>query len=641
MPSLQSFAATFSNIFGGGQPDVAVGGGVGAVADNKNSGANQFASLLDVVGNIGDDNKAQPIRKDEVRDPVAAAVDAPAQFRDNTKQDAVQDANNNDNDRQDDKAGRVDGTSTARKYDDKKIDKAPSKNVDKTSENKDVSAKDTKIPASSRDKAENDNEVTANEEDSSGIDKLKEKIAAKIDSLSDLLSIISKLLAGLNGGSGQIEISFAQSSQVNATLSADNAGVAVLGDAQKSDPMAVFANIKDALAQLQQFLQAANGQDLSQLTQEQDSILTNINNALQTDLDALKTLFPQAAGGDDAQSIFNQLLQAQQPDKLQSSLSSAVQQASLMQDGDAKTSLQDDIAQIKEALLKFRSDRLADIKQIGANYHNPQIQTQPVAANIPDNSDINPVKTDIGKADPVIFSTVAASAVSEQNPASQSVQPQNNNATVVAAAAVETSSSNKFSGNIDADAGGNSGQGGNTGSQFSFTSASGTQLRPASSAASHSNFSSLLNRASEAPVSEQVLFHVKTAVGKGDSRITIQLNPEELGKLDITLDVDAKGKTGISITADNKQTLDLLQRDSQGLQKALSEAGLKADSGSLSFNLRGGEREGQGQNEAQAANSYKKSQPDELPPEEISAASLAVVSRSYVINLPDGLDIKI
>lgn len=639
MPSLQSFAATFSNIFGGGQPDVTTGGGVGAVADNKNSGANQFASLLDVVGNIGDDNKAQPIRKDEVRDPVAAAVDAPAQFRDNIKQDTVQDANNNNDDnRQDDKSARVDGTSNGRKYDDKKIDKPVSKNADKTTGNKDDSGQDTKISASNRDKAENDNEVAANEEDASGIDKLKEKIAAKIDSLSDLLNIISKLLAGLNGGIGQVDASFVQSSQVSVTLSADNTGVAVLGDSQKSDPLAVLANIKDALAKLEQFLQSAGGQDLSQLTQEQDAILTNINNALQADLDALKNLFPQAAGGDDAQSIFNQLLQAQQADKPQNIVASDIDKANPAQDSDAKSLLHDDIAQIKEALFKFRSDRLSDVHKIDTS--NQNLQARPVLDNSADNLDLNPVKTDIGKADPVIFSGMAANSVGEQNQASQAAQPQNNNAPVVAAAALDASS-NKFSGNVDADAGGNSGQGGNAGSQFSFTSASGTQLRPASSAASHTNFSNFLNRASDTPVSEQVLFHVKTAVGKGDSRITIQLNPEELGKLDITLDVDSKGKAGISITADNKQTLDLLQRDSQGLQKALSEAGLKADSGSLSFNLRGGEREGQGQNGSQAANSYKKSQPDELLPEEMNVASLAVVSRSYVINLPDGLDIKI
>src|SRR3546814_824286 len=45
-----------------------------------------------------------------------------------------------------------------------------------------------------------------------------------------------------------------------------------------------------------------------------------------------------------------------------------------------------------------------------------------------------------------------------------------------------------------------------------------------------------------------------------------------------------------------RSTLDLLQRDARGLERALQEAGVKTDSGSLSFNLRG-----QGQNHEQQA----------------------------------------
>ena len=40
------------------------------------------------------------------------------------------------------------------------------------------------------------------------------------------------------------------------------------------------------------------------------------------------------------------------------------------------------------------------------------------------------------------------------------------------------------------------------------------------------------------------------------------------------------------VTADNKQTLDLLQKDSKQLQEALQQAGLQTDEDSLSFNLR-------------------------------------------------------
>jgi len=137
-------------------------------------------------------------------------------------------------------------------------------------------------------------------------------------------------------------------------------------------------------------------------------------------------------------------------------------------------------------------------------------------------------------------------------------------------------------------------------------------------------------------VPEQVAFHIKTAANDGSSKITIQLDPEDLGKVDIKLSVKADGKTGIVITADNSNTLNLLQRDSQNLLRALSDAGLQADSGSLSFNLRGDQQQGGQQGNSQMAGNYQKAQPDEDDDVMIQA-----VSRQYVLNLNDGLDITI
>lgn len=137
------------------------------------------------------------------------------------------------------------------------------------------------------------------------------------------------------------------------------------------------------------------------------------------------------------------------------------------------------------------------------------------------------------------------------------------------------------------------------------------------------------------PLQEQVAFQVKTAISDGTSRIRIQLDPADLGKMDIKLTVDADGKTGVSIMVDSKSTLDLLQRDASSLTRALNDAGLSADSSSLSFNLRGGQQEGQQHNE-QASSTYKKAQP-----EEDEQPILGVTSRNYVVNLAEGLDIQI
>ena len=47
------------------------------------------------------------------------------------------------------------------------------------------------------------------------------------------------------------------------------------------------------------------------------------------------------------------------------------------------------------------------------------------------------------------------------------------------------------------------------------------------------------------------------------------------------------GRMTAVVTADNRETLDLLKRDASELQKALEAGGLNLDSNNLAFNLRG------------------------------------------------------
>ncbi|MGE5537892.1 MAG: flagellar hook-length control protein FliK [Gemmatimonas sp.] len=87
---------------------------------------------------------------------------------------------------------------------------------------------------------------------------------------------------------------------------------------------------------------------------------------------------------------------------------------------------------------------------------------------------------------------------------------------------------------------------------------------------------------------EQVVAHVAKAADEGLDRFTIQLKPAHLGAIEIKLEMhDDGGIAKATISADRADTLDLLQRDSHRLERALENAGIRADSGSLSFNLRG------------------------------------------------------
>lgn len=86
-------------------------------------------------------------------------------------------------------------------------------------------------------------------------------------------------------------------------------------------------------------------------------------------------------------------------------------------------------------------------------------------------------------------------------------------------------------------------------------------------------------------VIEQVTVKVNQQAKSGLDQMTIQLRPADLGRVDIKLSFLDGAVTGL-VTADNQATLDLLAKDSRSLERALQDAGLRADSGSLSFQLR-------------------------------------------------------
>lgn len=154
--------------------------------------------------------------------------------------------------------------------------------------------------------------------------------------------------------------------------------------------------------------------------------------------------------------------------------------------------------------------------------------------------------------------------------------------------------------------------------------------------AAPSHFAQHLAQASGVPVLDQVMVHLRNNQHDGSSRIQIQLEPAELGRLEIRLDVAADGKTGVTVTAESRAALETLQRDARGLERALNDAGLKTDSGSLSFNLRGEQQDHQ-QGRKQAQSYSKKSVQEE---EELQAIG-QIVSRSLALSVRDGLDIHI
>lgn len=71
----------------------------------------------------------------------------------------------------------------------------------------------------------------------------------------------------------------------------------------------------------------------------------------------------------------------------------------------------------------------------------------------------------------------------------------------------------------------------------------------------------------------------------GASRFDIRLDPAELGRIDVRIDIDRNGQVTSHLTVEKPETLAMLRQDSPQLQRALNDAGLKTADGALQFTL--------------------------------------------------------
>jgi len=94
------------------------------------------------------------------------------------------------------------------------------------------------------------------------------------------------------------------------------------------------------------------------------------------------------------------------------------------------------------------------------------------------------------------------------------------------------------------------------------------------------------------PVAGQVAVQISRQAKEGNQEFTIRLDPPELGRINVKLDIAHDGKVNAVISVDNEKTLHLLQRDQSQLERALADAGLQTDSGSLNFSMSGNDGSG-------------------------------------------------
>ena len=130
---------------------------------------------------------------------------------------------------------------------------------------------------------------------------------------------------------------------------------------------------------------------------------------------------------------------------------------------------------------------------------------------------------------------------------------------------------------------------------------------------------------------------IAASARSGKSRFEIRLDPADLGRIDVRIDVDRNGQITSHLRVEKPETLSMLRQDAPQLQRQLDDAGFKTGNGGLQFSLRDQSSSGQnnGNETGRDAQRLVISDEDTVPP--------AVAGRTYgrMLGSSSGLDIRV
>lgn len=129
---------------------------------------------------------------------------------------------------------------------------------------------------------------------------------------------------------------------------------------------------------------------------------------------------------------------------------------------------------------------------------------------------------------------------------------------------------------------------------------------------------------------------IATKAAAGNSSFQIRLDPAELGRIDVRLDVDKHGQVTSHLTVERPATLDMLRNDAPKLQQALEDAGLKTGDSGLQFSLRDQSSQSRNDDGSQSRNSQRV-----IVSEDVPAATPVTTSYSRARGSSAGVDISI
>jgi flagellar hook-length control protein FliK len=130
---------------------------------------------------------------------------------------------------------------------------------------------------------------------------------------------------------------------------------------------------------------------------------------------------------------------------------------------------------------------------------------------------------------------------------------------------------------------------------------------------------------------------IAASAAAGKSHFEIRLDPADLGRIDVRIDVDRNGQVTSHLTVERPETLSMLRQDAPQLQQALDDAGFKTGDGGLQFSLQDQSSSGQNSGNHSAGNAQRLviSEDDTIP--------AVVAGRSYgrMLGTSSGVDISV
>jgi flagellar hook-length control protein FliK len=130
---------------------------------------------------------------------------------------------------------------------------------------------------------------------------------------------------------------------------------------------------------------------------------------------------------------------------------------------------------------------------------------------------------------------------------------------------------------------------------------------------------------------------IAASAHSGKTHFDVRLDPADLGRIDVRIDVDRNGQVTSHLRVEKPETLSMLQQDAPQLRQALDDAGLKTGDGGLQFSLRDQSSSGQNNDNRSGGNAQR------LVISEDDTVPVAVAGRSYgrVLGSNGGVDIRV